>query len=46
MDRAAEINLLKTLLHYIDTKTTAMAEAPWHNEVTAYTCPERHKREE
>src|SRR5690348_4174413 len=46
MDRAAEINLLKTLLHYIETKTTAMAEAPWHNEVTAYTCPERHKREE
>ena len=46
MDRAAEITLLKTLLHYIDTKTTAMAEAPWHNEVTAYTCPERHKREE
>src|SRR5262245_10346626 len=46
MDRAAEINLLKTLLHYIDTKTTAMAEAPWRNEVTAYTCPERHKREE
>jgi Rieske [2Fe-2S] domain len=46
MDRAAEINILKTLLHYIDTKTTAMAEAPWHNEVTAYTCPQRHKREE
>jgi phenylpropionate dioxygenase-like ring-hydroxylating dioxygenase large terminal subunit len=23
-----------------------MAAAPWHNEVTAYTCPERHKREE
>ena len=41
-----EISLLKTLLHYIDTKTTRMADAPWHNEVTAYTCPERHKREE
>src|SRR5215813_5022395 len=46
MDRAAEIDLLKKLLHYIDTNTTAMAEAPWHNEVKAYTCPERHKREE
>src|SRR4029077_12420162 len=46
MDRAAEINLLKTLLHYIDSETTAMAQAPWHNEVTAYTCPERRKREE
>ena len=46
MDRATEISLLKTLLHYVDTKTTAMADAPWRNEVTAYTCPERHKREE
>ena len=46
MDRATEIGLLKTLLHYLDTKTTAMSEAPWYNEVSAYVCPERHKREE
>jgi phenylpropionate dioxygenase-like ring-hydroxylating dioxygenase large terminal subunit len=46
MDRAAQIGVLKKLLHYIDTGTTAMAEAPWRNEVTAYTCAERHKREE
>jgi phenylpropionate dioxygenase-like ring-hydroxylating dioxygenase large terminal subunit len=46
MDRAAEISLLKKLLHYIDTKTTSLADAPWRNDVTAYTCPERHKREE
>src|SRR5256714_1079739 len=46
MDRAAQISLLKKLVHYIDTKTTAMADAPWHNEVSAYTCPERYKREE
>jgi len=46
MDRAAEISLLKKLLHYVDTKTTSLADAPWRNEVTAYTCPERHKREE
>jgi len=46
MDRAAEIDILKKLLHYIDSNTTAMAEAPWQNDVTAYTCPERHKREE
>src|SRR5262249_44980910 len=46
MDRAAEIGLLKKLLHYLDTKTTSMAEAPWRNDVTAYTSPERHKREE
>ena len=45
MDRAAQIGVLKKLLHYIDTGTTAMAEAPWYNEVTAYTCAERHKRE-
>ncbi len=46
MDRATEINILKTLMTYVDTKTTSMADAPWENEVTAYTCPERHKREE
>jgi phenylpropionate dioxygenase-like ring-hydroxylating dioxygenase large terminal subunit len=46
MDRATEIALLKKLLHYLDTKTTAMADAPWRNEVTAYTSPERHRREE
>ena len=45
MDRATEIGLLKTLLNYLDTKTTAMSEAPWYNEVSAYVCPERHKRE-
>jgi len=46
MDRAGEISLLKTLLHYLDTKTTCMATAPWRNEVTAFTCPERHEREQ
>ncbi|MEZ5854406.1 MAG: aromatic ring-hydroxylating dioxygenase subunit alpha [Hyphomicrobiaceae bacterium] len=46
MDRAGEIKLLKKLLNYIDTGTTAMAPAPWQNPVTAYTCPERHKAEE
>jgi phenylpropionate dioxygenase-like ring-hydroxylating dioxygenase large terminal subunit len=46
MDRAAQVTILRKLLHYIDTGTTAMADAPWRNEVAAYTCPERHKREE
>ena len=46
MDRTAQIAILKKLLHYIDTGTTAMADAPWHNEVAAYTCPQRHNREE
>ena len=43
--RAGEIDLLKTLLHYLETKTTCMTDAPWRNEVTAFTCPERHQRE-
>jgi phenylpropionate dioxygenase-like ring-hydroxylating dioxygenase large terminal subunit len=46
MDRAAQIAILKRLLRYVDTKTTAMADAPWRNEVSAYTSLERHKREE
>lgn len=46
MDQAGEIALLKKLLTYMDTGTTAMAAAPWRNEVAAYTCPERHRREE
>ncbi len=46
MDRAAEINILKKLLHYAETKSTAMADAPWYNDVSAYTCPQRHASEE
>lgn len=37
MSRQDQINLLKRLLHYVETRTTAMADSPWHNEVTAYT---------
>ena len=46
MDRAKELSILKTLLQYDEAGTTALADAPWENEVTAYTCPERHRREE
>lgn len=46
MDRAGEIELLKKLLNYIDTGTTALAPEIWQNPVDAYTCPERHKAEE
>lgn len=46
MDRASQVALLKRLLHYVDTKTTSLADAPWRNEVKAYSCPERLKREE
>ena len=40
MDRAAQISLLKKLVHYIDTKTTAIEGAEYlkqrhpHSEVT------------
>ena len=37
MSRQSQIDLLKRLLHYVDTRTTAMADAPWRNEVSAYT---------
>lgn len=46
MDRGLQVKLLKRLLHYVDTKTTAMAETPWRNEVAAYTDLERLKREQ
>jgi phenylpropionate dioxygenase-like ring-hydroxylating dioxygenase large terminal subunit len=46
MDKAGEIAILKTLLDHVDNKTTSMRDAPWRNEVTAYTCAERHALEE
>ena len=41
MSRQDQVGLLKRLLHYVDTRTTAMAEAPWRNEVSVYTDAER-----
>ncbi|MGH9663537.1 MAG: aromatic ring-hydroxylating oxygenase subunit alpha, partial [Bryobacteraceae bacterium] len=46
MDRATEIALCKKLLHYVDTRTTALADAPWENGVDAFTSPERLAREQ
>ena len=37
MDRQDQIDLLKRLLHYIETKTTALADVPWRNDVSVYT---------
>ena len=37
MHRHDQIELLKRLLHYIDTRTTSMADAPWRNDVSVYT---------
>lgn len=46
MDRGLQVRLLKRLLHYVDTGTTALADAPWRNEVRAYTDPERLCKEQ
>ena len=45
MDRATEIGILKRLLEYVDTQTTALAPQPWENAVDTYTCPMRLDRE-
>jgi len=46
MPRAYETALLKRLLHYVDTGTTAMAEAPWRVPVADYVSPEHLAREQ
>jgi len=46
MDRQDQIGLLKRLLHYVDTGTTALADAPWLNDVTIYADPAQLAREE
>ncbi len=39
MTRQDQIGLLKRLLHYVETGTTALADAPWHNDVSVYADP-------
>ena len=46
MSKQDQINLLKRLLHYVETRTTALADAPWRNEVVAYTDPARLDQEQ
>src|ERR1044071_1075402 len=46
MSRQDQINLLKRLLHYVETRTTTMADSPWRNEVSAYTDTERLAEEQ
>ncbi len=38
MDRALGIPVIKRILAHIDQGTTAMAEKPWENDVSAYHC--------
>ena len=46
INRQAQIGLLKRLLHYVDTRTTSMAEAPWRNDVSVYTDAKHFAREQ
>jgi phenylpropionate dioxygenase-like ring-hydroxylating dioxygenase large terminal subunit len=45
MNRQQQIALLKRLLRHVDGKTTHLAEAPWRNDVSVYTDPDRLARE-
>src|SRR5262245_59968287 len=45
MDRRAQIGLLQRLLHYVDPKTTSMAQDPWRKEGKVYTDPDPAARE-
>ena len=45
MTRPEQIALLRRLLHYLDTKTTFMADAPWRNAVSVYSDPDHAVRE-
>ena len=46
MNRQDQVGLLKRLLHYVDTRTTSMADAPWRNDVSVYTDAHRLTQEQ
>jgi phenylpropionate dioxygenase-like ring-hydroxylating dioxygenase large terminal subunit len=46
MERHDQVGLLKRLLHYVDTKTTCLADAPWRNDVAVYADREHFAREQ
>jgi len=46
MNRQDQIELLKRLLHYVETKTTALADAPWRNDASVYADPQHLAREQ
>ena len=39
MNRQGQIDLLHRLLRHVENKTTALADAPWHNDVRVYSDP-------
>ena len=45
MERQQQIDLLKRLLHYLDSHSTALADAPWRNDVSVYSDPQHAARE-
>lgn len=45
MDRTIGVQVLKRILAHIDAGTTAMAERPWANDVSAYYCPKHLEAE-
>ncbi len=46
MNRQHQIDLLKRLLHYVETGTTHLADEPWRNDVSVYTDRVRFAREQ
>jgi nitrite reductase/ring-hydroxylating ferredoxin subunit len=46
MSRQQQVNLLKRLLNYVETRTTSMADAPWHNDASVYADPDHLAREQ
>ena len=39
MNRQSQIELLHRLLRHVENRTTALADAPWHNDVRVYADP-------
>ena len=46
MERQQQIDLLKRLLHFVETRTTSLADAPWRNDVSVYADSEHLAREQ
>ena len=46
MSRQQQINLLKRLLNYVESRTTSMADAPWRNDASVYADPDHFAREQ
>ncbi len=46
MEPQHQIDLLNRLLHYVETRTTYLADAPWRNDVSVYTAPDHLAREQ